>query len=120
MSRPPRSPRNIWRGLAYVYGRQSSLRQVQGHLEGQRRQFALVDWALARSWPRKAVVVVDEDQGKSGVTARTRTGVCPAGAEAGIVIALVVTRLARNSPDWHLLIDRCRSTGTLIADEQTV
>jgi DNA invertase Pin-like site-specific DNA recombinase len=110
---------------AYVYVRQSSPRQVQEHLEGQRRQYGLVDWALARGWPREAIVVIDEDQGKSGATARTRPGfarllAAVAGAEAGIVIALEVTRLARNSPDWHHLIYLCRFTGTLIADEQTV
>ena len=70
-------------------------------------------------------MVIDEDQGKSSATAKTRTGfarllAAVAGGEAGIVIALEVTRLARNSPDWHHLIYLCRFTGTLIADEQTV
>ena len=36
------------------------------------------------------------------------------------MIALEVTRLARNSPDWHHLIYLCRFTGTLIADEHTL
>jgi len=36
------------------------------------------------------------------------------------VIALEVTRLARNSPDWHHLIYLCRFTGTRIADEHTI
>ncbi len=38
----------------------------------------------------------------------------------GIVIALEVTRLSRNSPDWHHLLYLCRFTGTLIADEHTI
>jgi len=36
------------------------------------------------------------------------------------VITLEVTRLARNSPDWHHLIYLCRFSETLIADEHTV
>jgi excisionase family DNA binding protein len=110
---------------AYVYVRQSSPRQVQEHTESGRRQYELVEWALARGWPREAIEVIDEDQGKSSTTAKTRPGfarllAAVAGAEAGIVIALEVTRLARNSPDWHHLIYLCRFTGTLIADEQNL
>ncbi len=111
--------------MAYVYVRQSSPRQVQEHLESRRRQYALVEWALERGWSGEATVVIDEDQGKSSATANTRTGfarllAAVAGAEVGIVIALEVTRLARNSPDWHHLIYLCRFTGTLIADEHGV
>jgi DNA invertase Pin-like site-specific DNA recombinase len=111
--------------LAYVYVRQSSPRQVQEHRESRRRQYELVEWALEQGWSREATVVIDEDQGKSSATAKTRTGfarllAAVAGAQAGIVIALEVTRLARNSPDWHHLIYLCRFTGTLIADEHTV
>jgi DNA invertase Pin-like site-specific DNA recombinase len=111
--------------VAYVYVRQSSLRQVQEHRESGLRQYELLEWALERGWPREAIEVIDEDQGKSSATAKTRSGfarllAAVAGAEAGIVIALEITRLARNSPDWHHLIYLCRFTGTLIADEQSV
>jgi hypothetical protein len=60
--------------MFYVYVRQSSPRQVQEHLESQRRQYELVDWAVAMGWPRERIVVIDEDQGKSGATAKTRSG----------------------------------------------
>ena len=111
--------------MAYVYVRQSSPKQVQEHGESRRRQYELSDWALERGWPRERVVVIDEDQGKSSATAKTRTGfarllAAVAGGEVGMVIALEVTRLARNSPDWHHLMYLCRYTGTLIADEQTI
>ena len=33
--------------MAYVYVRQSSPHQVQEHLESQRRQYELLDWAPA-------------------------------------------------------------------------
>ncbi len=110
---------------AYVYVRQSSPRQVQEHLESRRRQYERAEWAFERGWPRERIVVIDEDQGKSSATAKSRSGfarllAAVAGGEVGIVIALEVTRLARNSPDWHHLIYLCRFTGTLIADEHTV
>ena len=94
---------------AYVYVRQSSLRQVAEHLESQRRQYERVDWALAAGWPRERIEVIDEDQGKSGATAKVRPGfarlvAAVAQGEVGVVVALEVTRLARNSPDWHHLL----------------
>ncbi len=36
---------------------------------------------------------------------------------AGIVLGLEVSRLARNSTDWHRLLEICALTGTLILDE---
>lgn len=110
---------------AYVYVRQSSPRQVIEHLESRRRQYERVEWAIGAGWPRERIVVVDEDQGKSGATAKTRPGfarliAAVARGEVGIVIALEVTRLSRNSPDWHHLLYLCRFSDTLIADEHTV
>jgi excisionase family DNA binding protein len=110
---------------AYVYVRQSSPRQVIEHRESQRRQYDLSDWAITAGWPDDQIVVIDEDQGKSGSTAKARPGfarliAAVAQGEVGIVIALEVTRLSRNSPDWHHLLYLCRFTNTLIADEHTV
>ena len=69
--------------------------------------------------------VIDEDQGKSGASPNSRTGFLDlvgtvAKREVGIVIALEVSRLARNSPDWSHLLYMCRWTGTLIGDEHGV
>jgi len=38
----------------------------------------------------------------------------------GIVIGLEMSRLARNSKDWHDLFEVCAIYGTLIADEDGV
>lgn len=89
------------------------------HLEGRRRQYERVEWAAAAGWPRERIMVIDEDQGKSARTARTRGGFAQlvaavAQGEVGIVVALEVTRLSRNSPDWHHLLYLCRFTETLI------
>ena len=109
---------------AYVYVRQSSLRQVAEHLESQRRQYERVDWALAAGWPRERIEVIDEDQGKSGATAKVRPGfarliAAVAQGEVGVVVAWR-SRAWRASPDWHHLLYLCRFTETLIADEHTV
>ena len=110
---------------AYIYVRQSSQYQVENHLQSQRRQYDLAKTAEELGWVPERIVVVDEDQGKSGAAAHTRTGfarvVTAVGrSEVGIVMSLEASRLARNSPDWHNLIYMCRYTNTLIADEHGI
>ena len=110
---------------AYVYVRQSSLRQVRDHLESQRRQYAFAEQAGALGWNRERVVVVDEDQGKSGAIPQARAGFAKlvgavARGEVGIVMSLELSRLSRNDADWNHLVYLCRWTGALIADEQGV
>jgi len=110
---------------AFVYVRQSSLGQVRNHLESQRRQYAFADQAAQLGWSRERVVVVDEDQGKSGALPQTRAGFAKlvsavARGEAGIVMSLELSRLSRNDTDWNHLVYLCRWSGALIADEQGV
>lgn len=110
---------------ASIYVRQSSPGQIVKHREGGLRQYQLVDWAQKLGWPKEQIRVIDEDQGKSGSLPQSRSGfgslVAAVGrGEVGIVIALEVARLARNSPDWHQLVYLCRWTETLIADENAI
>ncbi|MCH7496197.1 MAG: hypothetical protein IH825_08945, partial [Candidatus Marinimicrobia bacterium] len=51
---------------AYLYVRQSSLRQVVEHGESTKRQYALRERALALGWPTERIHVIDCDLGKSG------------------------------------------------------
>jgi len=109
------------RRAAYVYIRQSSMAQVENNTESTRRQYALVDKALALGWPRAAVSVVDDDLGLSGARAAGRSGFAHMASEVamgrvGIVLCLEVSRLARNNADWYRLLDICAFTRTLIAD----
>jgi DNA invertase Pin-like site-specific DNA recombinase len=104
---------------AYVYVRQSSSHQVRHHRQGRQRQYDLAERARALLFSQ--VVVIDEDQGKTGSGLVERQGfqtllaaVC--GNEAGAVFALEASRLARNNRDWHHLIDLCALTETLIVD----
>src|SRR3954453_18906009 len=113
------------RGRAVGYVRQSTLAQVERNTESAARQYALRERALELGWPREAVAVVDDDQGRSGSSATGRLGFKELVAEVGlgqvgIVLALEVSRLARSSADWHQLLDLCALTATLIADADGV
>src|SRR5580693_3670098 len=87
---------------AYLYIRQSTLRQVVEHGESTQRQYALRDRAIAAGWPVERVRIIDRDLGKSGASAATRDGFQELVSEvalgkAGIVMGIEVSRLARNS-----------------------
>ena len=110
---------------AYLYVRQSTLRQVFENTESTERQYALKQRAVALGWPQDQVIVIDDDQGQSGATMAGRDGfqrlVADVGmGRAGIVMGLEVSRLARNSSDWHRLLEICALSGTLILDEDGV
>ncbi|MCY4076542.1 MAG: recombinase family protein [Acidobacteria bacterium] len=109
---------------AYLYVRQSSLRQVFENVESTRRQYALRERAVALGWPTESIVVIDSDLGLSGADS-DREGfqrlVADVGmGRAGIVLGLEVSRLARNSTDWHRLLEICALSETLILDEDGV
>ena len=65
---------------AFVYVRQSSLEQVRRNRESQRRQYGFAEQARMLGWSEAQVVIIDEDQGKSGATPGARAGsTCAAG-----------------------------------------
>ncbi|WP_439406546.1 recombinase family protein [Bradyrhizobium sp. DASA03076] len=110
---------------AYLYVRQSTLRQVAEHGESTQRQYALRDRAIVAGWPIGRIHVIDRDLGKSGSSTTARDGFQQLVGEvalgkAGIVMGLEVSRLARNSADWHRLIELCALTATLILDEDGI
>src|SRR3982751_5636299 len=113
------------RRRAVVYVRQSTVAQLERNHESRARQYALRERAVELGWPAAAVVVVDEDLGRSGASTDGRLGfkelVAEVGlGEVGLVLALETSRLARSSADWHQLLDLCALTGTLIADSDGV
>lgn len=110
---------------AYLYVRQSSVRQVLENTESTQRQYALRQRAVALGWPNESIVVIDTDLGQSGASAADRQGFQQLVSEvgvgrAGIVLGLEVSRLARNSTDWHRLLEICALTDTLILDEDGI
>jgi DNA invertase Pin-like site-specific DNA recombinase len=109
---------------AYLYVRQSTLRQVVENTESTKRQYALQQHAVALGWAPNGIVVIDTDLGQSGA-ATDREGfqrlvTAVSLGQAGIVLGLEVSRLARNSIDWHRLLEICALTDTLILDEDGI
>ena len=107
---------------ALLYIRQSSLKQVIHNTESAIRQYDLRGKAISLGWASDQITVIDVDQGHSGASAADREGFQQMVAEvslgrAGIVLGLECSRLARNSADWHQLLELCGMTGTLICDE---
>lgn len=114
------TPEHLGR-LAVVYVRQSTLQQVLDHQESTRIQYGLVKRAAAWGWPADRIMVIDEDQGKSGASAENRSGfqrlVTEVGLNhVGLILGVEMSRLARCSKDWHQLLEICALFGTAIAD----
>ncbi len=104
---------------AVVYVRQSTMSQVSGNLESQRRQYDLAGSAKAVGFA--SITVIDDDLGRSGSGVVARPGferlvalVCS--GDVGAVYCIEASRLARNGRDWHHLIDLCALTGALVID----
>ena len=104
---------------AIVYVRQSTMAQVMGNLESQRRQYDLA--GAAEKIGFRSVTVIDDDLGRSGSGNMERPGferlvamVCS--GNVGAVYCIEASRLARNGRDWHHLIDLCALAGTLVID----
>jgi DNA invertase Pin-like site-specific DNA recombinase len=108
--------------LAIVYVRQSSPQQVFDHKESRERQYAMADHAASLGWPRDRVLVIDEDQGRSGKTTGQRLGFQHLLAEVtmdhvGLVLGLELCRLSRSSKDWYHLVEVCGVFGVLLGDQ---
>ena len=103
-------PAAVLKRKAVVYVRQSTQAQVHGNLEGQRRQYELVDVARRRGF--RDVEVIDDDLGRSASGMVERPGferlvawLCA--GEVGAVLCFDASRLARNGRDWHHLLELC-------------
>ncbi len=111
--------------LAYIYVRQSTLKQVIHNQESQHYQYRLKQRALELGWPAARIVVIDSDLGRSGSTVDQRLGFQELVAKislghAGIVFGYEVSRLARNNRDWYHLLDLAAMFSTLIADSDGI
>jgi DNA invertase Pin-like site-specific DNA recombinase len=107
--------------LAYVYIRQSTPQQVVEHRESQDLQYQLAQRARDLGWPDARIVVVDDDLGKSAISATDRPGfqslVAAVGlGRVGLILVTDVSRLARNCSDWFQLLDLASIYASLISD----
>lgn len=110
---------------AYLYVRQSTLRQVLENGESARRQYALRQRAVALGWREDQIIVVDGDQAHTAAFATGREDFQQLVAEVGLghvglVMGLEVSRLARNCSDWYRLLELCTLTDTLVLDEDAL
>ena len=107
---------------AFVYIRQSTADQLAHNHESRRRQYGLADRARQLGW--STVEVIDDDLGRSGGGIarpgfeRLLAAICD--GRVGAVLAIEVSRLARNGRDWHTLIEFCGLVGTIIVDEDGI
>ena len=110
---------------AYLYIRQSTLRQVYENTESTKRQYALKQKIMALGWSGGLIITIDSDLGVSGTSSDNRQGFKKLVSEvgmghAGLVASLEVSRLCRNSSDWARLLEICALTDTLIMDEDGI
>lgn len=110
---------------AAVYVRQSGPGQVRNNKESRLRQRALKERAGQLGWPDDRILLLEED--------RARTASSTHGREAyrelsemvidgrmGIILAVEVSRWARDNAAWQLLLRDCIFFDVLLADEQRV
>jgi DNA invertase Pin-like site-specific DNA recombinase len=110
---------------AFVYVRQSTLFQVRENTASTARQYDLVQRAQELGWSPASITVIDQDQGRSGASAVGRDGfqflIAQVGlGQAGAVLSLEASRLARSCSDWYRLLEICALTDTLVIDEDGV
>ena len=108
--------------VACVYLRQSTTAQVERNRESTARQYNLVERAVQLGWRRDQVRVIDEDLGVSGAGTAHREGFEVMASEValgriGMILAIEVSRVARNNAEWYRLLDFCGISDTLIGDE---
>ena len=103
-------PATVLSRKAIVYVRQSTQSQVMTNLEGQRRQYDLVEVARQRGFVD--VEIIDDDLGRSASGTVARPGfdrlvawLCA--GKVGAVLCFDASRLARNGRDWHHLLELC-------------
>jgi DNA invertase Pin-like site-specific DNA recombinase len=107
--------------LACIYIRQSTTEQVRHHRESRLNQERMAERAHQLGWPAEQVQLITEDLGKSGSGSHQRSGFRNLLSDislgkVGIVFCYEVSRLARNSRDWHHLLEASGLFDTLIAD----
>ncbi|MGP8329977.1 MAG: recombinase family protein [Methanosarcinaceae archaeon] len=105
--------------IAIIYIRQSSMSQVNTHLESQRLQYNLEKRAIELGWQKTEII--DEDLGLSGSGTVTRPGfqkllTAIVERKVGAIFCFDASRLARNNREWSQLIEYCGMFGVLIID----
>src|SRR2546426_7271070 len=116
---------------AYLYVRQSTMRQVVENTESTQRQYALRQRAIALGWRQDQIIVIDSDLGQSGASAVDREGFQKLVGETGIGRAGIVLGLEVRSEEHtselqspcnlvcRLLLEKKKNTRPHRADSRT-
>ena len=99
-------PHHLERG-AYLYVRQSSMRQVVENVESTKRQYALRGRATALGWRDDQIIVIDSDQGESGASASWREGFQRLVSDVGMGRASY-THIGKVGRSYRLRINHCQ------------
>jgi DNA invertase Pin-like site-specific DNA recombinase len=110
---------------AVLYVRQSTPQQLRDHRESTERQYQLAHRFTSLGWDRDQIIIIDDDLGISGSGRQERPGFrrllnLVTEQKVGVVMGLEMSRLARNSKDWHDLFEVCAIYHVLIADEDGI
>ena len=111
--------------IAIIYIRQSTIQQVQRHVESTKLQYALANKAESFGWAKQLITIIDDDLGCSGSNTEGRPGFQRLVSEVsmnkvGIILGIEMSRLARSCRDWHQLLEVCALFNTLIGDADGV
>src|SRR5207248_7103429 len=106
---------------AVIYVRQSTLAQLERNAESTARQYDLCERAVMLGWAREQVRVIDADLGVSGSVHGQRDGFESLVADValgqiGIILALEVSRLARDNAAWYRLLGAPRGAADSCGD----
>jgi DNA invertase Pin-like site-specific DNA recombinase len=101
------------------------LAQLERNAESTERQYNLIERAVTLGWAREQIRVIDADLGISGSAFGQRDGfeslvADVALGQVGIILALEVSRLARDNAAWYRLLDLAGACDTLVADADGV
>lgn len=108
---------------AILYVRQSSVHQVLNNEESGRLQYGMEKRIRELGWTD--VEVIDDDLGRTASGSAQRAGFERMVAEVclgkvGAVCAREVSRFARNSREWHQLVEMCSLVDAVLIDHETI
>jgi DNA invertase Pin-like site-specific DNA recombinase len=107
-----------------VYVRQSSVGQVRDNTGSTAVQRDLAELPLEWGWPAALIQTIDQDLGKSGVSASKRAGFQQLlefikQGQVGLVLVRDLSRLSRNATDYVRFVDAARHAQILVyADDR--
>ena len=102
--------------------RQSAATRVEYNRESTDRQYKFINRPCGLDWPKTQVKIIDEDSAKAGARTEQPSGFIIITAELGLgqagrILSIEVSRVARNNTNWYRLPDPCRLIEILLCDK---